>query len=116
MLRAGVHLLDIDFIRRGKRPVDRIANDPHYLVTLTRSHSKQLEFWPISVQDTLPVVAVPLRHPDSDVSLDLSETLKTIYNEAAYHLTIDYRQSPPPPAFDPGTQAWIHQLLQDYQS
>lgn len=30
----------------------------------------------------------------------------TIYDEAAYDLSIDYSQKPPPPAFDEETQTW----------
>lgn len=118
LMRAGVHLLDIDLIRRGKRPVklpnvvdlDSGENAP-YTVLLTRAKNDKLELWPIYLQEKLPVVAVPLRAPDDDVPLDLGLALSTIYDEAAYDLTIDYRQLPPPPVFDPETQSWIDNLL-----
>ena len=45
----------------------------------------------------LPVVPVPLAAPDPDVPLDLQGALAAIYDEAAYELSLDYDQPPPPP-------------------
>ena len=115
LMRAGVHLLDIDLIRRGKRPAGSYATDAHYLVTLTRARSKQLELWPIQLQEQLPIVAVPLRAPDADVPLDLGKAISTIYDEAVYDLSIDYRKAPPPPGFDSATQTWLNELLREYR-
>lgn len=120
---GGVHILEIDLIRRGQRPVmtprvydrQQAATAP-YLITLTRAGAESLEVWPVQLQDKLPVVAVPLRTPDPDVPLDLGGALHTIYDQAGYDLSIDYRRTPPPPAFDPATQVWMEQLLAPYRS
>jgi hypothetical protein len=45
--------------------------------------------------------------------IDLSVALTAIYDEAFYHLSIDYHQDPPPPPFSPEEQAWLKQQLQD---
>lgn len=117
--QAGVHLLEIDLIRRGQRPVkmgtavtDHEIFATDYLITLMRGGVSQLEAWPVNVQGRLPVVAVPLRPPDHDVPLDLAAVLTTIYDEAGYDLSIDYSQAPPPPEFDTPTQAWMRQQIQ----
>lgn len=122
LMRAGVHLLDIDLIRRGKHPAGLPAFEPphpaagaHYLVTLTRAKAQHLEIWPIRLQEKLPTVAVPLRAPDADAPLDLAEALTTIYAEAVYDLSLDYSQPPPPPPFDATTQIWIDELLKEYR-
>ena len=119
---AGVHLLEIDLLRRGQRPMitDRVYKTPKltdapYLITLTRASATRMEAWPVRLQDKLPVVAVPLRTPDPDVPLDLGAVLNTIYEQAGYDLSIDYRQTPPPPPFDEKTQEWMKQWLADYQ-
>ncbi|WP_089934948.1 DUF4058 family protein [Candidatus Entotheonella palauensis] len=116
---AGVHLLEIDLIRRGQRPVktgavitDHELFDAHYLITLVRGGANKLEAWPVNVQQPLPVVAVPLRPPDNDVPLALDAVLTTIYDEAGYDLSIDYSQPPPPPEFDAKTQEWMRQHIQ----
>jgi hypothetical protein len=119
---ANVHLLEIDLLRRGRRPVltSRIAQleqleNVHYLISLLRGGAHSLEVWSVQVTDPLPTVAVPLRHPDRDVALDFGACMKSVYEEAMYDLSIDYAQKPPPPAFDEETQAWIDALLRDYQ-
>jgi hypothetical protein len=100
--QAGVHLLEIDLLRRGTRPLvhPRIPDVP-YLITLTRAHAGRVEVWPIKLPDKLPVVPVPLRNPDPDVPLELSPALASVYDEAAYELSIDYGQPPPPPPLSP---------------
>ena len=120
---ASVHLLEIDLLRRGRRPVltGRVAQrtqfeNTHYLISLLRSGAHSLQTWPLQVIDPLPVVAVPLRRGDADIALDLNACMKTIYDEAAYDLSIDYSQPPPPPAFDEETQAWLAALLHAYRT
>jgi len=117
---AGVHLVEIDLIRRGERSVHMptfvdtsVIDAAPYLVTLTRAGATTMDVWPIPLANTLPVVAIPLRPPDADVPLDLMQALTTVYAEAAYQLSLDYRQPPPPPAFDAATHAWIDNLLRD---
>lgn len=113
LYEAGVHLLEIDLLRRGKRPlsVPTLPKTP-YLVTLTRSKATSIEVWPIQLQDKLPLVPVPLRAPDPDVPLDLSSVLAAIYEEAAYHITIDYRKAPPPPQLSKQDMAWVRKQLE----
>jgi hypothetical protein len=113
---AGIHLLEIDLLRRGTRPLahPRLPVVP-YLVTLTRAGSGRVDVWPIALQDPLPTVPVPLRAPDPDAHLDLEASLATIYDEAAYELSVDYTQPPPPPPFSEADAAWARTLL-DTQS
>lgn len=105
---AGVHLIELDLLRRGLRPLvhPRLPDVP-YLVTLTRAGSERIDVWPISLQDRLPVIPVPLRSPDPDARLDLSAALTVIYDEAAYDLSVDYRQPPPPPPIEGEDAAWL---------
>lgn len=119
---ADVHLLEIDLLRRGRRPVltGRVAQRNqlekiHYLISLLRGGAHSLQAWPIQVGTQLPVVAVPLRDPDPDIALDLGACMTTIYDEAAYDLSIDHSQPPPQPAFDEETQAWMAELLHEYK-
>jgi len=110
--RAGVHLLEIDLLRRGSRPVvhPRLP-EVAYLLTLTRAGHAFTEVWPINLLDSLPVLPVPLRSPDPDTTLDLPTALSAIYDEAAYDLSIDYTQPPPPPELSEDMINWVHKVV-----
>jgi hypothetical protein len=119
---AGVHLVDIDLIRRGKRPVTPPSftethplAKAHYSVMLTRAKANQIELWPIGVQEKLPVIAIPLRTGAPDIPLDLGAVFTAIYDKAGYDLSLDYSQPPPPPIFDDATRSWIDTLLKAYR-
>lgn len=109
---AGVHLLEIDLLRRGQRPVNhpRIPASA-YRIILTRAKSNVGTVWALPLQDALPVLPVPLRAPDVDITLDLGLALRTIYERAAYDLSINYREAPPPPALSTEDTAWLQQRL-----
>jgi hypothetical protein len=95
---AGVHVLEIDLLRRGQRPlVSPRIPESAYRVTLMRAHAQRADVWAIQLRDSLPILPVPLRPPDPDVLLDLGLALRTIYDRAAYDLSINYEDAPPPP-------------------
>lgn len=109
---AGVHLLEIDLLRRGTRALNRrqVSQVP-YAVMLTRSFAQQVQVWAIHLQDPLPTVPVPLRRSDPDVPLELQPALNEIYDIARYDLTIDYTTEPPPPAMSEAAETWMRELL-----
>ncbi len=113
LCRQGVHILEIDLLRRGTRTLASHPQlpDARYLLTLTRAGSSRIEVWPLQLSDPLPIVPVPLRDPDPDVPLELSPALQTIYDEAAYDLSLDYTQAPPPPALSPAEESWMKDVL-----
>ncbi len=111
--QAEVHLLEIDLLRRGSRVWEYSPlPDVPYMVVLTRAAAGMMEVWPITLSEALPILPAPLHPPDKDVVLDLPAALTAVYDEAFYHLSIDYRQDPPPPAFNAEEQVWIKQLWQ----
>ena len=110
--KAGVHFLEIDLIRRGERPFfhPRIPAC-HYLISLIRGGKKRGDFWAFNVQEKLPVIPMPLKKPDPDVPLDLGKALDLVYERSLYHLSIDYAETPPVPAFSEKDAAWLDKLL-----
>jgi len=112
LLAASVHLIEIDLLRRGVRAFQhpRLPETP-YLVALTRAPVRVTETWPLTLQDRLPVIPVPLRPPDADVAFSLQTALNEVYEEAAYDLSINYDAAPPPPSLLAENEAWLHNLL-----
>jgi hypothetical protein len=109
---AHVHLLEIDLLRRGTRPwTHPRLPQVSYLVLLARAQASAVEVWPIALQEPLPILPVPLRDPDPDAILDLSVALQAVYDEAFYHLSIDYTQEPPPPPLSHEEKAWLRTQL-----
>jgi hypothetical protein len=107
LYQAEVHLIELDFLRRGTRPFDhpRLPIGP-YFVMLTRARSAAVDLWPIALQQSLPIIPVLLKPEDADVALDLGAALVEIYDEAGYDLSIDYTQSSPPPALTVADESW----------
>ncbi|MEW5986784.1 MAG: DUF4058 family protein [Chloroflexota bacterium] len=112
LLRTAVHLLEIDFLRRGLRlPVTPLPDAP-YFVFLSRSEERpRVEIWPIQLPELIPVVPVPLLEPDADVPLDLGRAVHDLYERTAYDLRIDYSQPPPKPDLLPEEAEWVEALL-----
>lgn len=114
LIRSGVHLLEIDLIRRGERPwqPDTATVPPApYLALLTRAAQPATEVWPIRLIQALPVLPVPLRTPDADVPLDLQAALSIIYDESDYGRTTDYTAPPPLPPLSEQDKAWLAMQL-----
>ncbi len=114
LMRAAVNLLEIDLLRGGRRtsPSTEPLPAAPYLVFLHRSNNPtQLAIWPLSLREAIPILPVPLREPDPDVRLDLTQAIHRIYARARYHLRIDYRQPPPKPELAPDDAAWLDKQL-----
>ena len=109
---ADVHIIVLDLLRRGERPItsSNLPKTP-YLVTLTRVGAQVMKAWPTQMNEKLPVIPVPLWAPDEDIPLDLSAALTTIYDEAAYDLSIDYADTPPPPPLDESEAIQTERIL-----
>jgi hypothetical protein len=113
LLRADVHLLEIDLLRGGRRPpLTTPLPDAPYFVFLSRSERRPaVEIWPLSLQAPIPVLPIPLLPPDADAPLDLNRATQIVYDEAAYDLQIDYHQLPPKPSLTPEEIKWLETHL-----
>lgn len=112
LYQAGVHLVELDLLRRGIRPFTHPQMpDVAYAIALTRAYSPLMEVLPLALPDALPILPIPLKSPDADVALDLPTALQGVYDEAAYELSIDYTDLPPPPALSEGDRDWMAMVL-----
>jgi hypothetical protein len=115
LFQSGVHLLEIDLLRAGKRPyTSRPLPDVPYVIFLSRATTERyVEIWHWGVADPIPIVPVPLRPNDPDVPLDVGAALHDTYQRARYDLDIDYREPPPPPDLTPEDAAWLDAHLRE---
>lgn len=112
---TGVHLLEIDLLRKGQRPAAHPALPEwaHYFAMLVRADQTKTQVWALTIQDKLPVLPVPLKSPDPDVRLDLGRAFDDAVSLGEYDETINYREEPPPPAFTKEELQWLHGILKE---
>ena len=110
--QSGVHLLEIDLLRRGTRPPTVSSPPADYLMLLTRAGTQKTEIWAVHLPDQLPILPIPLLSPDPDALLPLQEALDLIYARSRYELSIDYQKAPPPPELIEQQRIWAAGLLQ----
>lgn len=111
--QLGVHLLELDLLRRGTRPFEHPdLPKNHYIVSLLRANIQNVRIWGFDVQDILPTVPVPLKVPDKDAILDLEKVMNLVYQRGLYHLSIDYATPPPKPLFSAEQANWMKSLVE----
>jgi len=113
-LSSDMNWVEIDLLRAGLPSVTRPPLQPSdYRVLVSRGGQRtRAKYWPVSMRQPLPVVGIPLRHPDPDVPLDLQRVLNSAYERGAYDLSVDYREEPEPPLIA-ADSAWAKRLLRD---
>ena len=99
LLCATAHFMEIDLLRVGERfPVVGPLPSLPYFVFLSRSNRRpQVEVWPISLDQPLPMLPVPLLPGDLDVPLDLQLAYQTIYDLFGYDQAADHSGLPTVP-------------------
>lgn len=96
---AGVNVLEIDLIRRGKRRYDETRREvAPYCVQLFKAATHRTGIWLIQLNNILPTIQFPLRHRDKPVLLDLQQALDTFYQDRKLWKRINYGTEAPPPA------------------
>jgi hypothetical protein len=115
--KAGVSLVEIDLLRRGRRvlglPGWRIPPRVRdtYLACVRRGWQPgQFEVYPISLRRALPPLRIPLRPEDEDIRLDVQAILDLAYRKGRYHLTLDY-DVPPDLPLAGGDAKWARALV-----
>ncbi len=113
LLMSTVNFVEFDLLRGGERPGAEVADpaiDTDYVLLVNRYRGLQdrfSEIWPIALNESLPLLPIPLLTPDPDVILDLNAALREIYQRGAYHKRIDYRQPLPHPPPRPLIAEWL---------
>lgn len=115
LFASGVHLLEIDLLRKGQRPAAHPAlpDWAHYFVMLVRANQNKTQVWALTIRDKLPILPTPLKSPDPDIRLDLGKALREAARAGDYDETINYREEPPPPPFSNQDQDWLRGVLKE---
>ncbi len=112
ILESTAHLVEIDLLRKGRRvPMRGKLPAVPYFVFIGRSERRPAtDVWAVALDQSLPVLPVPLLAGDSDVMLDLQLALGGVYDDDRLGLLIDYTKPPDGP-LTPEQAAWVDQHL-----
>ena len=117
-IAAGVNVVEIDLLREGRSLIDvpqkmyvsRMGSAEHYTVMTIRARkAKRREIYKCLLREPLPVVQIPLRYPDQDVSLELQPMIDEIYTTGRYW-KLDHK-APLDPPLSAEDAAWAAELL-----
>lgn len=112
IIQSDVHLIEIDLLRGGRRPSPEVNAPPidtDYIMLLNRADTdiyRNSQIWPVAINETLPVIPVPLLDIDPDIPADLNAVVQSIYVTKYYGLRIDYTQPVPSPKLRPAMSEW----------
>jgi hypothetical protein len=96
LLRSPAHLVEIDLLRGWTSMPQEGRPECDYSVMVSRAEKRRAaDFWPIPLRDRLPVIPIPLRHPDAAARVDLQEVLHRAYDGPGYEHFI-YNGEPEP--------------------
>jgi hypothetical protein len=112
ILRSNAHLIEIDLLRKGRRvPMQGTLPSVPYFVFVCRVELRLLtEIWPITLDQPLPEIKVPLLQGDDDAAMDLQKAVKSVYDENRFSSVIDYSRPPDVP-LSPEQTAWVNEHL-----
>jgi hypothetical protein len=112
VLQSRSHLVELDLLRGGVRPPMITALPPgdYYAIISRRQRRPRAEVYAWGLRQPLPVIPVPLKDTDPDVSLDLQDAFRTVYDRARYGLSLDYAAALDPPLSE-ADRAWAQELL-----
>jgi hypothetical protein len=114
-LLAGVNLIEIDLLRSGQHVMAAAlefipsARRRTYMMSV-QSRTRTTVFG-ASLREPLPVISIPLRPTDRDVSLNIQQIIDLVYDRGRY-AKLNYQTDPEPP-FAPDDAAWVDELLRD---
>ena len=114
ILQSKAHLIELDFLRRGRRlPWNGDPPPASYYVYLSRADRRsEIGIWPLALADRLPVIPVPLLNGDPAVPLDLQQAVNDVYSASQYDLLLNYTECPDIP-LEPSEKAWVDNLLKE---
>lgn len=114
LLEQRVNLVELDLIRSGKRlQLERALPPADYYAFISRGIRRpECEVYRWTVRSALPPLPVPLKSPDLDIQISMSDVFATAYQRGGYDRVVHYDESPPPPSFAAEDADWVLQTAQ----
>ena len=99
ILDSDVNLVEIDLLQRGRRlPMEGVYPDYPYFVLIHRAATRPVaDVWPISLEESLPRIPIPLSGEDDPVMVDLQDAMTVVFNDFRLEEFIDYSKAQPVP-------------------
>ncbi len=115
-LLGGVHLVEIDLLRGGRRPpmVDLWPDSPYTLLVGRGNERLHCQVWRAYFDRPLPIIPIPLTNSDKDLALDLQPLIDKVYELSRYGRAIDYRKPLKPP-LSAKEKTWFDARLREWQ-
>ena len=114
-LNAGVNLVEIDLLRGGQHvlaaALEFIPEERRRTYMMSVRSRTRTKVFGASLCEPLPVIPIPLRPTDRDVSLNIQQIIDQVYDRGRY-TKLNYQLYPEPP-FSPEDTAWVETLLHE---
>jgi hypothetical protein len=113
LIDQPVNLVEVDLLLSGSRmPVSGTLKPGDYVAVVARAERRpQADVYAWPLRQTLPVLPIPLRTPDPDISLDLGEAFRMTYDRGGYARVMRYgRPLPEGLPVSPEDRTWAEGL------
>ena len=113
LLLSHAHFMEIDLLRKGKRVpmAEPLPRAPYFIFLSRVSQRPALDVWPITMDQPLPKIPVPLLPGDEERVLDLQQVFTSVYDGGNMEYLIDYHEEPDV-HLNPELAAWANGRLQ----
>lgn len=107
-----IHLVELDLLRRGRRPptVETLEPRDYYAFVCRHEKRPEVQVYGWTLRQRMPPVDIPLKGPSEQVQLDLQSIFNTLYERAGYAYSLNY-DLPVEPALSKPDAAWIRQTM-----
>jgi hypothetical protein len=110
LLRHGVHLVEVDLLRWGRRIATTLPGQPYHILVSRADEQPESFVWSFGLADPIPDTPLPLIAPDERVPLPLQAAYHTVYQARRFRQRLDYQVDPGPPLSE-AQRAFIHTRL-----
>lgn len=99
VIASPSHLVELDLLRGGSRlPMKRALPHGDYYAIVSRAERRpNADVYAWTLHQPMPTIRIPLLPEDDSVPLDLQHVFYTVYDRAAYELSLDYSAELDPP-------------------